>query len=83
VVPIDRSTKDPPNPSDPPEVKVQVTPPAAMQSVAEAQVSAFATPAKQNATVNITANIKTLFIRHFLRATLTLDAGLNQCQLAW
>jgi len=54
---MERSTKYPPDPSDPPEVKVQVTPPALTQFV-DPQVSAFAAPAKQNATANIEATLE-------------------------
>ena len=59
------------DPSDSTEVKVQVTPPALTQFV-EPQVSAFATPAKQNATANIAANITIFFISCYLLNLLSL-----------
>jgi len=68
---MERSTKYPPDPSDPPEVKVQVTPPALTQFV-DPQVSAFAAPAKQNATANIAANTMIFFINESL-AVICLD----------
>src|SRR5215467_1010648 len=57
------STKNPPDPSGPPEVKVNVTPPVDKQLLLEAQVSASATPARPKPNKARTAMVpKTLFI---------------------
>src|SRR5215471_13147817 len=57
-------TKKPPDPSEPPEVKVNVTPPVDKQLLLEAQVSALAAPASPKANRAKTAMLqKTLFIR--------------------
>jgi hypothetical protein len=59
-------TKNPPDPSEPPDVKVNVTPPVAKQLLLDAQVSALAAPASPKATMAKTAMFeKTLFIRSF------------------
>src|SRR6476660_7872930 len=62
-------SKNPPAPSEPPEVKVNVTPPVARQFVFDAQVSALATPVNAQIMSAISATkIKALFILDSLRA---------------
>jgi hypothetical protein len=70
------STKNPPEPSEPPEVKVNVTPPVARQFVFDAQVSALATPVNPQQMSAISApKIKAFFILDSLWAKKHTYAG--------